>query len=793
MCADGPLPFDKVDDIVRGSSIGATGKLWTGAVVPYLINSDAPQPQVIRDAMTQWSNATGVRFVERTNQPNWVRFARGATEFTCNSYVGMQGGEQLVNVGASCSAIGVLHEVGHALGLWHEQTRVDRNRWVAVLGANVSPPCIYNFDIQADSQDVGPYDFASVMHYGPYAFSRIGKPTLETIPAGIPVGEVAGLSPGDIANIRRLYGQSPSRVTVSTFPTGLPITVDGIAYDSTQSFDWAPGSTHSIAAAPAVTADNTRFLFGRWNDDGDRTHTVTASIGAYFTASFVRQFRVTTKVTPPNTGVITLDPASPDGFYRQNQDVLVTASPAASNFFFHWRGIDRANAGTYAEDGDHAVGDTNPRVFNVNLAKDIELITSSVPVVTINTDPPNLWVLVDGQERGSPVQVRNVIADNWQPGTTHTLGVLRPTQTCRILCEADTRWVFRGWSQGGPQNQTITAPNGPTTYTAMFVRQFNVQADAFGGVVRFNPASTDGYYDEGTVVTATVQANQGFRFREWFGQLVDLDLPTVNVNSNYACGNPLYSRLRQPLLLRANFETVLSPGPTPVLSQNGIVHGASFQQGPVAAGEIVTIFGAGMGPSNLVQPGAAQQGFVDSCLSQSTFFFDGVPAPVLYTSATQAAVIVPYSVAGKTSVQVQADYLGRRSAAVAVPVASASPALFTYNNRGLFLTPSFQIITPDQPAHRSDIVIFYASGEGTTDPAGIDGELVVDLHRARSASVTVGGVAAELLYAGSAPGFVAGLLQVNIRIPDNVPLGDAAVVLKVGSASSPAGVTIPIR
>ena len=230
-----------------------------------------------------------------------------------------------------------------------------------------------------------------------------------------------------------------------------------------------------------------------------------------------------------------------------------------------------------------------------------------------------------------------------------------------------------------------------------------------------------------------------------------------------------------------------------MLSQNGIVHGASFQQGPVAPGEIVTIFGAGMGPSTLVQPGAAQQGFVDSCLAQSTFLFDGVPAPVLYTSATQAAVIVPYSVAGKTSVQVQADYLGRRSTAIAVPVTAASPALFTYNNRGLFLTPSFQIITADQPAHRGDIVIFYASGEGVTDTPGIDGELVVDLHRARAASVIVSGAAAELLYAGSAPGFVAGLLQVNIKIPDAAPLGDASVVLKVGSASSPAGITIPIR
>ncbi len=791
--ADGPLRFETEDDIVRGSAIATTTKLWTGAVVPYVINADAPQPQLILDAMGQWSNATGIQFVNHTNQPNFLRFARGATEFTCNSYVGMQGGEQLANIGASCGAVGVLHEIGHALGLWHEQTRKDRGRWVSVLGANVTPTCIYNFDIQTDSQDAGPYDFASVMHYYAYAFSRVGKPTLETIPAGIPIGEATGLSPGDITNVRRLYGQPLSRVTISTFPNGMPITVDGVSFTSTQSFDWPDGSTHTIStAATASTANDTRFLFGRWNDDGDRTHTVTAAAGAYVTASFVRQFRVTTKVTPASTGTITLDPPSPDGFYRQNQDVLITATPAASNFFWHWRGIDKANAGTYAEDGGHAVGDTNPRVFNVNLPKDVELLTTSVPVVTINTDPPNLWVQVDGNEMRAPIQYCNVIADNWQPGSTHTLGILRPTQTCRVLCESDTRWVFRGWSQGGPQDQTIAAPNGVTTLTAMFARQFNVQATANGGVVRFDPASADGYYDEGATVTATVQPSQGFRFREWFGQLIDLDLPTATVNANYACGNPLFSRLSQPLLLRANFETALSPGPTPIINQNGIVHGASFLPGPVAPGEIVTIFGSGMGPGTLVQPGATTQGFVDSCLAQSTFFFDGVPAPVLYTSATQAAVIVPYSVAGKSSVQVQADYLGRRSTAIGVPVTTSSPAVFTFNGRGLFLTPSFQIITPDQPAPRGDYAIFYASGEGQTNPAGMDGELVINLRRAVGASVTVGGVTADLLYAGSAPGFVAGLLQVNIRIPDNAPVGDTSVVLKIGSASSPT-ITIPIR
>ncbi len=100
----------------------------------------------------------------------------------------------------------MIHEIGHAWGLWHEHTREDRDRYVIVNWANMSSTESYNFSQNiSNGDDIGGYDYNSVMHYNGTAFSVNGLPTLVTIPAGIPIGQRAGLSTGDIAAIRMLY------------------------------------------------------------------------------------------------------------------------------------------------------------------------------------------------------------------------------------------------------------------------------------------------------------------------------------------------------------------------------------------------------------------------------------------------------------------------------------------------------------------------------------------------------------------------------------------------------------
>jgi hypothetical protein len=101
----------------------------------------------------------------------------------------MAGGVQSIGGSGICDTGTILHEMGHALGLFHEQSRTDRNTYVNYMEANIDKPQHGNFDIYDSGVDSGLYNYSSIMEYGPFDFSRDGvSPTLETIPAGMALG-----------------------------------------------------------------------------------------------------------------------------------------------------------------------------------------------------------------------------------------------------------------------------------------------------------------------------------------------------------------------------------------------------------------------------------------------------------------------------------------------------------------------------------------------------------------------------------------------------------------------------
>ena len=241
---------------------------------------------------------------------------------------------------------------------------------------------------------------------------------------------------------------------------------------------------------------------------------------------------------------------------------------------------------------------------------------------------------------------------------------------------------------------------------------------------------------------------------------------------------------------------VLEPtGPAPFVGS--VINAASNLAGPVAPGEIVTLYGSALGPPILERFPADDPGYNDAKAFGLGVRINGTTAPVLYASATQVAAIVPYSISG-ASAEISLERFGQTSAAAILPVAGSAPGLFTQDSSGQGQAAAFNqdgsLNSTANPARLGSFISIYGTGEGQTVPAGVDGKPASDpLPRpVLPVTVTIGGQQAQVQYAGSAPGLV-GTLQINAQIPNGIQPGSAVpVAVKVGSVTSRSAVTIAV-
>jgi hypothetical protein len=211
----------QVGDGVRLNSVITGSTFWWrtgtsyGGTMPYEIDPSLPNPQRVYDAINHIkTNVPTLNFVVRTTETDYVRFVPNNTYPVCSSWVGRQGGMQTIELHNDCDFGSTVHELGHALGFWHEQSRCDRDQYVEILWQNIDPQWAYNFNMNCGSSttdrnvgtDYYAYDEGSIMHYGPYYFSINGQPTIRSR-RGLDylMGQRNGLGATDITTLKTLY------------------------------------------------------------------------------------------------------------------------------------------------------------------------------------------------------------------------------------------------------------------------------------------------------------------------------------------------------------------------------------------------------------------------------------------------------------------------------------------------------------------------------------------------------------------------------------------------------------
>jgi hypothetical protein len=195
--------------------------LWPNAEIPYQIDGSAQAKLSLIDWAVRHYASTALKLRPRTAADRDYVVFRDLGE-GCWSYMGRQGGPQDIDV-SGCAAGSIVHEILHAAGFYHEQSRGDRDQYISIMWDEISPEVRFNFDKRdARGQDVGPYDYDSIMHYPSTAGSKSGRPTIVPKLANARIGQRDGLSQLDRAAIESLYRPSSGLPRVALPPAPVP-------------------------------------------------------------------------------------------------------------------------------------------------------------------------------------------------------------------------------------------------------------------------------------------------------------------------------------------------------------------------------------------------------------------------------------------------------------------------------------------------------------------------------------------------------------------------------------------
>jgi len=744
---------------------------WPRAVIPYVIDSSVKDPSHIQAAIQHWQDRTPIRFTPRNKEANWVTFKPSSDNSVCaSSSLGVAGGEQFILGSELCPTGNLIHEIGHAVGLEHEQSRSDGTDHVRILFENIDKSAYTQFGTFSDQPiDVGDYDYGSIMHYAATDFSKNGLLAIETLPAGIPIGQTVGLSAGDIDAVGRLYG-TVKGVTVATNPAGLRVIVDGQPVQTPVNYSWTAGSTHTLEVEAAQTDGDARYVFGRWSNDGAQKQTVQITNDTtLFTANMIRFVRIQPEISPAGAGSIAITPKSDDGYYQEGSFITatITANPGFYIASLTSPFLERNGYTNLTADGFRGVVDERRAGLKVNF--------SATPSVVFRSTAASAALLIDGKRYFTPAGFQ------WAPGSTHTV-------------EADVNFpdnggasmrVFDSWSDGGDRAHSVTVGTDPVTYTATFKTKYFLDAFAYPqgtGNVTISPDSADGYFDEGSTVQLTGVPATGYKFAGF----------TLDVTGSGNGQSVTVSDFNEVAAIFAKPSTI---------QQYAVMNAATMQPGFFVSGGAITIFSPEFGPDSTVNASPGSDGKIPTTLSDTRVLVNGIPAPILSVSRNETTAVVPYNVPVQlTQAPLQVEYRGVKTAALRWPTDYFDPGIYTVSGSGKgqarVMNEDGSANSADNPAAKGSVITFFATGLGTTTPDLVDATIAVQPLPSVDGfvEVRVGSKQAEIVFAGSAEGQVAGISQVKARVPADAPSGGAVtLVLQVEGYGSQFEATIAVQ